>query len=149
MESGQSIMNSEKNTALTLLMVGSILWFVFSILLLLGFLEAYDFNIGYLLSYYQTRGILYLVGYILQVVASILVMVGIIKYRSAQTAKVTQAEYAPIPQPSATQPSPSTAATRFCPNCGRQIPAEARFCPYCGWKAEGQKKIKINPQTQN
>lgn len=25
----------------------------------------------------------------------------------------------------------NTSQTRYCPNCGRQIPLDARICPYC------------------
>ena len=31
-------------------------------------------------------------------------------------------------------PAPSAAATKFCPNCGTQIPVETKFCPNCGTK---------------
>jgi hypothetical protein len=42
---------------------------------------------------------------------------------------------APQTQPPATPaPSPTVAATKFCPNCGQQIPADTRFCPECGTK---------------
>ncbi|NJD60102.1 MAG: hypothetical protein C3F13_14760 [Anaerolineales bacterium] len=44
------------------------------------------------------------------------------------------------PAPAATQavaPSPAPAAsktTRFCPNCGTELPAETKFCTNCGSK---------------
>ncbi len=45
---------------------------------------------------------------------------------------------APVPAPSQTistaAPAPSAAATKFCPNCGTQIPAETKFCTNCGTK---------------
>ena len=31
-------------------------------------------------------------------------------------------------------PASAAATTKFCPNCGTQIPAETKFCPNCGTK---------------
>jgi ribosomal protein S27AE len=36
------------------------------------------------------------------------------------------------PSPAATEPVAKT--TKFCPNCGKEIPAETKFCPDCGTK---------------
>ena len=44
-------------------------------------------------------------------------------------APVTGAQAAPT-----AAPSPSVAATKFCSNCGTQIPPDTKFCPNCGTK---------------
>ena len=50
-----------------------------------------------------------------------------------------QQPYQPAPQgpyqpaPPVQRPPPAY-GKKYCPNCGRQIPANARFCPYCGFR---------------
>jgi curli biogenesis system outer membrane secretion channel CsgG len=41
---------------------------------------------------------------------------------------------APVAPAIATPAAQPAAATKFCPHCGKQIPASATFCPYCGAK---------------
>lgn len=43
---------------------------------------------------------------------------------------------APVPMQSVPQatPVPSAATTKFCPNCGKEMPIETKFCPDCGTK---------------
>ena len=31
-------------------------------------------------------------------------------------------------------PAPDTATTKFCPNCGKEMPVAVKFCPDCGTK---------------
>ena len=31
-------------------------------------------------------------------------------------------------------PAPAAATTKFCPNCGKEMPLETKFCPDCGTK---------------
>jgi hypothetical protein len=31
-------------------------------------------------------------------------------------------------------PAPAATATKFCPNCGKEMPVETKFCPDCGTK---------------
>ncbi len=52
------------------------------------------------------------------------------------TASLAQAAPAAAPAQtiSPAAPAPSAAATKFCPNCGTQIPAETKFCTNCGTK---------------
>ena len=42
----------------------------------------------------------------------------------------------PVPTQFPTQQTPtsSAAATKFCPNCGKEMPLSAKFCPDCGAK---------------
>ena len=46
----------------------------------------------------------------------------------------TQAATSEMQAPPTAAPSPSAATTKFCTNCGSQIPAETKFCPNCGTK---------------
>lgn len=39
---------------------------------------------------------------------------------------------APHPAPSQASAAPVTEAFRFCPECGKPLPAGVKFCPYCG-----------------
>lgn len=55
-------------------------------------------------------------------------------------AQPVSAAVQPQPAPTTTQStSPSAAApaaarTKFCPNCGKEMPVETKFCPDCGTK---------------
>jgi len=119
-------MSSDKETAMTLFLIGSILWVVSSAMQVLAFLVIID--------YYFTG----LVGAGLQIAAAVLIMVGILKYRSTMVEPAIQSGQPFVAQGGA---APVQAAeSRFCPNCGRQIAADAKFCPYCGWQAEQKKK---------
>ena len=54
-----------------------------------------------------------------------------------QPAFVQPAAYPPAPDPSQyVPPAPSAAAatTKFCSNCGHEMPVEVKFCPDCGTK---------------
>ena len=44
----------------------------------------------------------------------------------------TPAQVPFTPAPSA--PAPTAATTKFCPNCGKEMPVETKFCPDCGTK---------------
>ena len=46
-----------------------------------------------------------------------------------QNAPTFKMEAAPAPVP---QPPPQQVKTRFCPNCGQQLPQSRKFCPFCG-----------------
>jgi hypothetical protein len=41
-----------------------------------------------------------------------------------------QAPFTPAPS----TPAPIAATTKFCPNCGKEMPMEIKFCPDCGTK---------------
>jgi hypothetical protein len=41
---------------------------------------------------------------------------------------------APTQTTTASAPAPAAATTKFCPNCGREMPVETKFCPDCGTK---------------
>ncbi len=42
----------------------------------------------------------------------------------------SQAPFTPAPS----APAPIAATTKFCPNCGKEMPLETKFCPDCGTK---------------
>jgi hypothetical protein len=48
----------------------------------------------------------------------------------------TQAPSTPLPTQSTSpsSPAPSAATTKFCPNCGTEMPVATKFCPNCGTK---------------
>ena len=41
---------------------------------------------------------------------------------------------APAQDTPSAEPAPVAASTKFCTNCGTQIPVETKFCPNCGTK---------------
>lgn len=41
---------------------------------------------------------------------------------------------APAQTTSSTTPGLAVATTKFCPNCGHEMPVETKFCPNCGTK---------------
>jgi RNA polymerase subunit RPABC4/transcription elongation factor Spt4 len=43
---------------------------------------------------------------------------------------------APAPAPAPAAAAAPQPAARTCPNCGRQVPADAVFCPYCGFRLQ-------------
>ena len=120
-------MSSAKSSALTLLMVGSILLFIWSVWQIFETVFIYN-------SYYYDNYSIISVG--LEFVASLLLMIGFIQYRGEQS-KPAQVGYGAASMPG---PQIQSVPERFCPKCGRQIPADAQFCPFCGWQAEGQKR---------
>jgi membrane protease subunit (stomatin/prohibitin family) len=40
----------------------------------------------------------------------------------------------PQPAPAPAAPAPAAPPAKTCPQCGRQVPADALFCPYCGYR---------------
>jgi hypothetical protein len=40
----------------------------------------------------------------------------------------------PVQPTSPSSPVAATATTKFCPNCGREMPVQTKFCPDCGTK---------------
>ena len=83
---------------------------------------------------FQTAGTLLWVGAILTIIAVGLILVWIaflILAIAFFSMKLPSATYAAPPPPPA---GPATAApgTRFCPNCGSPVDANATFCPHCG-----------------
>ncbi len=127
-------MSTSKNSAFILLIVGSIFWFIKSIfdLAIVGY---YQIEYGEAYGSYLTFD--YLTGPILEIVASLLVMIGFIVLRS-QSAKTSQsASYSVFPSATYT---PQVSSPRVCPNCGRQVVSEAKFCPFCGWQVGTQGK---------
>ncbi len=111
------------NTATMLLLVGSILWVVFSILQLISSLI-----FGW--YFYGLGGVLGLAILGLQIATSILVMVGIFVYRDALSAPISGVN-APFMAPGI---GSGQVGYRICPKCGRQISADDKFCPHCGWQ---------------
>ncbi len=60
---------------------------------------------------------------------------------AAQPAAQPASEPAPSPSTTSTTqynppsaPAPAAATTKFCPNCGKEMPVETKFCPDCGTK---------------
>ncbi|HSB67394.1 MAG TPA: zinc ribbon domain-containing protein [Anaerolineales bacterium] len=45
-----------------------------------------------------------------------------------------QSSTAPAQTESTPQAAPAAAETKFCPNCGREMPVATKFCPDCGTK---------------
>jgi len=121
-------MSSAKSSALTLLMVGSILLFIWSVWQIFETFFIYN-------SYYYGDFSVF-ISSALEFIASLLLMIGFIQYRGEQS-KLAQTGYGAASMPG---PQIQSVPERFCPKCGRQIPADAQFCPFCGWQAEGQKR---------
>jgi RNA polymerase subunit RPABC4/transcription elongation factor Spt4 len=117
-------MNSPKSTALTLLMIGSIFWFVVACLQIANFIL-----FGY--YWFSIYWIVDLIAFSMNFVASLLIMIGFIKYRSEQSRIASRASLMMPQQPAAPM---RAAATTLCQNCGRPISTEAVFCPFCGWQ---------------
>jgi hypothetical protein len=40
----------------------------------------------------------------------------------------------PIQSTTSSTPMPAVATTKFCPNCGKEMPVATKFCPDCGTK---------------
>jgi ABC-type multidrug transport system permease subunit len=111
-------------------MIGSIFLFVLSCWNLLS-IPIY----GYFFGIFFFSDFLTLMTYMLEFVASLLLMIGFIMFRREEARRVSQAGYVSIPSG---KTQAQAAPTRFCPKCGRQIPRDAEFCGFCGWQAEGQ-----------
>jgi hypothetical protein len=52
----------------------------------------------------------------------------------APVAAQTPSTPAPAQTTSSTTPVPAAGTTKFCPNCGHEMPVETKFCPNCGTK---------------
>lgn len=63
------------------------------------------------------------IGFIIMFIAWIMATIAFFSIR------VPQQSYGYAPPPTAT---PTTQATRFCPNCGAPVDQYATFCPHCG-----------------
>jgi hypothetical protein len=122
-------MNTSKNSAVTVLIIGSVFWFVKAIF---DFIIPWYYQFQYGSSYnYITFD--YLTGPTLEVVASLLLMIGFIMLRSRNSTVPTPDRYPPYPTPTL-----SAGSDRVCPNCGKQISAKVKFCPSCGWRLAEQ-----------
>jgi len=78
-------------------------------------------------GFYDVWNFISWISYLLLLPASILVLVGVIKYRSSLPPQM-------IGQPMFMQPPtavPQT-STRICPKCGRMVNENVQFCPHCG-----------------
>lgn len=67
------------------------------------------------------------VGIILVWIAWLILAIAFFSMKLAPTQAYTPPYQAPPPPPSGT-----AAATRYCPNCGAPVDANATFCPNCG-----------------
>ncbi len=121
-------MSSAKNSGLTTLMIGSIFLFVISAIGMVGLII---FDLAYLRS--LSSIIFYVIPYIFQFVATLLLMIGFIQYRGAQNRDARMAYGAPIAPPGL---QTQNTYERFCPKCGRSITSNDNFCPHCGWQSQ-------------
>jgi uncharacterized membrane protein len=82
---------------------------------------------------FETAGTLLFIGAILTILFGLGLLLILIAWILATIAffsiKVPSQPYAYSPPPSV---APSTQATRYCPNCGAPVEANATFCPHCG-----------------
>jgi hypothetical protein len=124
-------MSTSKNSAITVLIIGSVFWFVKAIF---DFIIPWYYQFQYGSSYnYITFD--YLTGPTLELVASLLLMIGFIMLRSKNSAVPTPGTYPTFPT---STPTLSAGSGRVCPNCGKQISANVKFCPSCGWRLTEQ-----------
>ena len=86
---------------------------------------------------FETAGLLLFVGAILTIVFFIGLLIilvawiiATIAFFSIKTEQTQQYAYQPPP----TSTPPPMQATRYCPNCGAPVAADATFCPHCGRK---------------
>ena len=83
---------------------------------------------------FETAGLVLLIGAILTIVffGLLLVFIGWILAAVAFFSIKTPAQTYGYNPPPLTSSPPTSATTRFCPNCGAPVNAEAAFCPHCG-----------------
>jgi uncharacterized paraquat-inducible protein A len=119
---------------LLILLLALMLIFVFYVLMAMYFRRAFSAlaqRSGEHL--FETTGTLLFVGAILTIVFGIGLVLIFIAWLITTIAffsiKVPSQPYANTTPPSATPP---TQATRYCPNCGAPVNADAAFCPHCG-----------------
>ena len=91
---------------------------------------------------FETAGTLLFIGAILTIfffIGLLLIFVAwIIATIAFFSIKVPQQPYAYGPPPA--YAAPTIQATRFCPNCGAPVDANATFCPHCGKQLASQPK---------
>jgi uncharacterized membrane protein len=82
---------------------------------------------------FETAGTLLFIGAILTIAFGLGLLLILVAWILATIAffsiKVPSQPYPYIPPPSA---APPTQPTRYCPNCGAPVEANATFCPHCG-----------------
>jgi hypothetical protein len=89
---------------------------------------------------FETAGLLLFVGAILTIVFFIGLLIilvawiiATIAFFSIKTGQTQQYAYTPPPPTSTAPPTiPPMQPTRYCPNCGAPVAADATFCPHCG-----------------
>lgn len=125
---------AEARFGVLILLLALVLIFVFYVLMAMYFRRAFSAlaqRSGEHL--FETAGTLLFVGAILTIVFGIGLLLIFVAWIFATIAffsvKVPSQPYANIAPPTATQP---TQATRYCPNCGAPVNADAAFCPHCG-----------------
>jgi uncharacterized membrane protein len=116
------------------ILLALVLVFVFYVLMALYFRKAFSALAQRSGEHnFETAGTLLFVGAILTIVFGIGLLLIFVAWIFATIAffsvKVPSQPYANIAPPTATQP---TQATRYCPNCGAPVNADAVFCPHCG-----------------
>jgi hypothetical protein len=52
----------------------------------------------------------------------------------ASTPAVSSSAPAPVQSNAPAAPAAAAATTKFCPNCGHEMPVQTKFCPNCGTK---------------
>ena len=117
-----------------ILLLALVLVFVFYVLMALYFRKAFSALAQKSGEHnFETAGTLLFIGAILTIAFGIGLLLIFVAWIFATIAffsiKVPSQPYANTAPPTATQP---TQATRYCPNCGAPVNAEAAFCPHCG-----------------
>lgn len=130
-------MSTRKSNALTLLMIGSIIWFAYSCWQIFETFFLFPFFYGTYIYFGTSWAIPLLAAYVLPFVSSLLLMIGFIMYRGEQSRPTSGAANVTV---SPTTPQAQGAPARFCPKCGRQVLADAQFCGFCGSQVEGTKR---------
>ena len=117
-----------------ILLLALVLVFVFYVLMAMYFRRAFSALAQRSGEHnFETAGTLLFIGAILTIVFGIGLLLIFVAWIFATIAffsiKVPSQPYANTAPPTATQP---TQATRYCPNCGAPVNADAVFCPHCG-----------------
>ena len=117
-----------------ILLLALVLVFVFYVLMAMYFRKAFSALAQRSGEHnFETAGTLLFIGAILTIAFGIGLLLIFIAWIFATIAffsiKVPSQPYANTAPPTVTQP---TQATRYCPNCGAPVNADAAFCPHCG-----------------
>jgi len=117
-----------------ILLLALVLVFVFYVLMAMYFRRAFSALAQRSGEHnFETAGTLLFIGAILTIVFGIGLLLIFVAWIFATIAffsiKVPSQPYVNIAPPTAIQP---TQATRYCPNCGAPVNADAVFCPHCG-----------------